>query len=144
MQWASDLSWEILQSLCRCRCRHMAQSSFSNHFIPLLRETWHVQLKACGEPPPHRLCDSAGFGCAYPCICVYMRVGTAGLETPTSCCANPAPPVAHPGTARAIHTSSAGTGTSGLSEPSCISHTPSHHMWCPKTMIISFYQVTEK
>lgn len=52
----------------------------------------------------------------------------SSARTPTSRCVNPAPPVAQSGTACAIHTSSVGLSLLGLSSPSCISHSPSHHI----------------
>ena len=52
----------------------------------------------------------------------------SSARTPTSRCVNPAPPVARSGTACAIHTSSVGMSLLGLSKPSCISHSPSHHI----------------
>ena len=67
-------------------------SPFLNVFAPLLRETSHFQLEACREPGPpqvHRLCDSAGFGCAFVC--------TRGLVQQ---CANTHVPLCEPSATR--------------------------------------------
>lgn len=97
-------------------------------FTPPLRDASHFQLKArAGARPPERIVfvTHAALGVRVP---AFVQEGWCSrAHTPTSCCVNPAPPVAQSGTALAIHTSSVGSSLFGPSEPSCISHTPSQH-----------------
>lgn len=67
-------------------------------------------------------------------VCSLHEGWCSRAQTPTSCCVNPAPPVAQSGTAPAIHTSSVGKSLLGLTKPFYISHTPSHN----QTTIASF------
>lgn len=67
-------------------------------------------------------------------VCSLHEGWCSRAQTPTSCCVNPAPPVAQSGTAPAIHTSSVGKSLLGLTKPFYISHTPSHN----QTTITSF------
>lgn len=80
-EWISLLTQEqSLESVCSCcpsrnRCFSLFPSPMGNMPFPA-----YSILRS--RPQVYRFCDSASFGCVCLCVCVYMRIGAAGLKHP--------------------------------------------------------------
>lgn len=88
--------------------------------------------------------------CMPMCLCVHVHEDWCSRDqTPTSCCVNPAPPVAQSGTDRAIHTSSVGMSLQGLSKAllhltySLLSHMSLMIVLAPYVLSFHVRQVTK-